>query len=204
MEHPITEMVTGVDIVRQQIMIADGGRIPFSQGDVRQNGHAIESRIYAEDPHMQFLPSPGRILNLSEPQGPGIRVDSGIYNGWDVPPHYDPILSKLITWDEDRGHCIARMVQALGQYTILGIKTNIDFLSRIIMAKAFAKGDYHTHFIDEHEAQLLPKFKHQGVALISAALISLAGRRKQLSGESTAGPQTTPWQEIGGWELSGK
>ena len=84
------------------------------------------------------------------------------------------------------------------------IKTNIGFLTRIITAKAFAKGDYHTHFIDEHEAQLLPKFKHQSVALISAALISLAGRRKHLSGESTAGPQTTPWQEIGRWELSGK
>ncbi len=202
-EHPITEMVTGVDIVRQQIMIADGGRIMLSQNDVQQNGHAMEARIYAEDPHQQFLPSPGRIHYLNEPQGPGIRVDSGVYEGWHVPPHYDPILSKLITWAEDREHCIARMVEALEQYTILGIKTNIDFLSRIITATAFTKGDYHTHFIDDHEQHLLPKFEHQRVALVSAALISLAGKRVQLSSESAGHPQTTPWQEIGRWELSG-
>ncbi|UCC12064.1 MAG: acetyl-CoA carboxylase biotin carboxylase subunit [candidate division WOR-3 bacterium] len=202
-EHPITEMVTGVDIVRQQIKIADGCRIVFSQGDVQQNGHAMESRIYAEDPHQQFMPSPGRILYLNEPQGPGIRVDSGVYDGWNVPPHYDPILSKLIAWAEDREHCIARMVQALEQYTILGIRTNIDFLSRIITATAFRKGDYHTHFIDDHEQRLMPKFKHQRVALVGAALISLTGKRGQLSSKSAASPQTTPWQEVGRWELSG-
>lgn len=200
-EHPITEMVTGVDIVRQQIMIAAGDKIALSQSDVRQYGHAMESRIYAEDPHQQFLPSPGRILFLDEPHGPGIRVDSGIYSGWDVPPHYDPILSKVITWAENRDLCIARMAQALEHYTILGIKTNIEFLSRIISAEAFAKGDYHTHFIDDHEERLLPKHEHRAVALVSAALVSLARSRARVSTESSTGSRTTPWQEIGDWEL---
>jgi acetyl-CoA carboxylase biotin carboxylase subunit len=200
-EHPITEMVTGIDIVRQQIMIAAGSKIALSQKDIRQNGHALESRIYAEDPRQQFLPSPGRILFLDEPHGPGIRVDSGIYSGWDVPPHYDPILSKLIAWAEDRDSCIARMAQALKHYTILGIKTNIDFLSRIISAAAFRKGDYHTHFIDDHEERLLPKHEYRSVALVSAALLSLVRSRTRVSNESAAGPRRTPWQEIGDWEL---
>lgn len=199
-EHPITEMVTGVDIVRQQIMIAANGKITLSQSDVRQYGHALEARIYAEDPHQQFLPSPGKILFLDEPHGPGIRVDSGIYSGWDVPPHYDPILSKLITWAEDRDLCMARMAQALGHYTILGIKTNIDFLSRIITTAAFRNGDYHTHFIDDHEERLLPKHEHRAEALVSAALVSMTRSHARVDAGS-GGVSTSPWQEIGGWEL---
>jgi acetyl-CoA carboxylase biotin carboxylase subunit len=131
-EHPITELVTGIDLVRQQILIAAGDKMKFDQKDIEQRGHAIEARIYAEDPENNFLPSPGTILFLDEPCGPGIRVDSGIYQGWKVPPHYDPILGKLIVWSEDRETAIRRMCYALKNYTILGIKTNLGYLKRIM------------------------------------------------------------------------
>jgi acetyl-CoA carboxylase biotin carboxylase subunit len=203
-EHPITEMVTGVDIVRQQIVIAADGGITMSQDDVHQHGHAIEARIYAEDPHKQFLPSPGRILFLEEPHGPGIRVDSGIHSGCEVPPHYDPILSKLITWAEDRDLCMARMAQALGHYTVLGIKTNIDFLSRIITTAAFRSGEYHTHFIDEHEERLLPKQDHRTAALISAALVLMTRNQAPAGAGSANRVTSSPWQEMGSWELCGR
>ncbi|MCX7995973.1 MAG: acetyl-CoA carboxylase biotin carboxylase subunit [candidate division WOR-3 bacterium] len=136
-EHPITEMVTGYDIVKRQIMIAAGEELDIKQEDVKQRGHAIETRIYAEDPDNNFMPSPGKILFVQEPQGPGIRVDSGIFSGWNVPPHYDPILSKLIVWSESRKDTIARTINALKNYVILGIKTNIPFLKRIIETPQF-------------------------------------------------------------------
>ncbi len=205
-EHPITEMVTGVDLVRQQILIAAGEKIAFEQSDTVQRGHAIEARIYAEDPENNFLPSPGRILFLSEPSGAGIRVDSGIYQGWDVPPHYDPILSKLITWAETREMAIARMSHALKTYTILGIKVNIEFLRRIMNAKKFISGDYHTHFIDENEGDLLPGHERLPHALIAAALLTSEAKEQAkgvgvVLGGGLSHLETTPWQELGKWEI---
>lgn len=204
-EHPITEMVTGVDLVRQQIMIAAGMKIEFKQDEISQHGHAIESRIYAEDPENSFLPSPGGILFLLEPNGPGVRVDSGIYQGWDVPPHYDPILSKLITWAETRQMSIARMSNALKNYIILGIKTNVGFLKRIMNTKEFINGNYHTHFIDENESDLVPKHDKIHNALIAAALISLEKKGRTKAGASLqmrdSRTETTPWQELGHWEI---
>jgi len=204
-EHPITEMVTGVDLVRQQILIAAGEKIAFKQDDIAQHGHAIEARVYAEDPENNFLPSPGNILFLLEPSGPGIRVDSGIYQGCDVPPHYDPILSKLITWAETREMAIIRMSHALKGYVILGIRTNIGFLKRIMETNKFSKGDYHTHFIDENESQLIPRHEEMHKALIAAALVSSEGKgRTKGVGGTQAGLtplETTPWQELGKWEI---
>ncbi len=206
-EHPITEMVTGIDLVRQQIMIAAGEKIIFKQNEISQHGHAIESRIYAEDPEKNFLPSPGEILFLLEPSGPGIRVDSGIYQGWNVPPHYDPILSKLITWAETRDMSITRMSYALRNYIILGIKNNISFLKRIMDTQKFIDGEYHTHFIDENETELLPKHDRIHSALIAAALIASENKRKS---KATTAPkvssyaETTPWQELGKWEICGR
>lgn len=205
-EHPITEMVTGVDLVRQQILIATGEEIEFKQDEISQHGHAIESRIYAEDPENDFLPSPGKILFLLEPNGPGIRVDSGIYQEWDVPPHYDPILAKLITWAETREMSIARNSNALKNYIILGIKTNIGFLKRIMGSKKFIDGDYHTHFIDENEADLIPKHDRLHNALIAAALIASETKQRSKTAKSyqtTSGGKTTPWQELGKWEICG-
>jgi acetyl-CoA carboxylase biotin carboxylase subunit len=202
-EHPITEMVTGVDLVRQQILIAAGKEIAFKQPDIIQYGHAIEARIYAEDPEDNFMPSPGRILFLQEPSGPGIRVDSGIYSGWTVPPHYDPILSKLIVWAKTRDMSIARMQNALRDYIVLGIKTNCSFLKRIMGTPVFAQGTYHTHFIDENEDALLPHHDKLHHALIAATIIS-TGKAQPICASvvDSRGAVTTPWQELGQWELS--
>ena len=200
-EHPITEMVIGVDLVRTQIMIAAGEKLDLKQEDLRQRGHAIESRIYAEDPENNFLPSPGKILFLTEPSGPGIRIDSGIYQGWQVPPHYDPILSKLIVWAEDRKMAIARMSDALRNYVILGIKTNIGFLRGIMDAKKFIDGNYHTHFIEENEADLIQKQAMLDIALIAAALDSAETKGMAIESKQTAMHKTTPWQETGKWEI---
>jgi acetyl-CoA carboxylase biotin carboxylase subunit len=204
-EHPITEMVTGVDLVKQQILIAGGQKLGYEQEDLAQHGHAVECRIYAEDPDNNFMPSPGKILYLSEPSGPGIRVDSGIYQGWQVPPHYDPILSKLICWAETRHAALKRMSCVLEEYIILGIKTNIGFLKRIMDSEKFTDADYHTHFIDDNEKELLPGHKNICEALIGAALIKTAPKGGVIrTGEMSSADRsqkTTPWQELGQWEI---
>jgi len=201
-EHPITEMVTGVDLVRQQILIAAGEKLQLSQDQIKQNGHAIETRIYAEDPDNNFVPSPGKIHYLSEPQGPGIRIDSGIFQGWIVPSHYDPILSKLIVWSENRKITIKRILETLKEYIILGIKTNIGYLSRIINNKNFIEGNFDTHFIDNNEDILLPQHNNLDFALIATALDKKYGMKKRpVSQLIQYSKKTTPWQELGQWEI---
>ncbi len=204
-EHPITEMVTGVDLVREQILVATGEKLNFTQTDICQRGHAVESRIYAEDPDNNFMPSPGRILYLLEPSGPGVRVDSGIYQGWDVPPHYDPILSKLITWAETREASLRRMSRVLEEYIILGIKTNIRFLKCIMDSEKFITGKYHTHFIDDNERDLIPEYDRIDQVLIAASLIKKTRRTgvrvPAISSSSEQAKTTTPWQELGHWEI---
>jgi acetyl-CoA carboxylase biotin carboxylase subunit len=147
-EHPVTELVTGLDLVRLQIEIAAGGRLPFTQEDIELRGAAIECRIYAEDPANNFFPSPGKILRLAEPSGPGVRLDSGIYQGWTVPIDYDPMLSKLIVWADTREHAIERMLRALGEYFVGGIRTNIALFQTILNDPAFRAGDLHTGYLD--------------------------------------------------------
>jgi acetyl-CoA carboxylase biotin carboxylase subunit len=149
-EHPITEMITGLDIVRIQLEVACGNPLPFIQKDVKSRGHAIECRIYAEDPEKGFYPSPGRIIYMQEPSGPGIRNDCGIYSGFQVPVEYDPILSKLIAYAEDRDRAIMRMIRALQDYVILGVSTPVPFLIDVLKSEAFAGGDTFTDFIDTH------------------------------------------------------
>ncbi len=201
-EHPITEMVTGTDLVRQQILIAAGEKLSLRQEHIKQSGHAIETRIYAEDPDNNFVPSPGKILYLFEPQGPGIRVDSGIYQDWNVPPHYDPILSKLIIWAENRDLCIKRTTETLKNYIILGIKTNIGYLKRIIKSTSFCGGNYDTHFIDEHEEKLLPKQEKLDIALKAGALSKQVSFAKSaINFQKVSTIKSTPWQEIGKWEI---
>jgi acetyl-CoA carboxylase biotin carboxylase subunit len=148
-EHPLTELVTGLDLVRLQIEIAAGGRLPFTQEQIALRGAAIECRIYAEDPANNFYPSPGRIVQLAEPAGPGVRVDSGIYPGWTVPLDYDPMLAKLIVWADTREHAIERMLRALDEYYVAGIKTNIPLFRLILQDPAFRSGDLHTGYLDE-------------------------------------------------------
>src|SRR4030042_566245 len=130
-EHPVTELTTGVDLVQQQIRIAAGEKLLLRQDDLVQRGHAIECRIYAEDPTNNFLPSPGKILYLRETKGPGVRHDGGIYSGWEVPIYYDPILAKLIVWGETRGAACARLGASLDDYVILGLRTTLPFLKEV-------------------------------------------------------------------------
>ena len=149
-EHPITEMVTGLDLVQWQIRIARGERLDLDpDGLLTPKGHAIECRIYAEDPDNHFLPSPGRILALRAPAGPGIRDDSGVTAGLDVPIFYDPMISKLVAWAEDRPHAIRRMRRALGEYVVAGIKTTLPFFTWLLDQPEFAAGRFHTTFLDE-------------------------------------------------------
>ena len=140
-EHPVTELVTGLDLVRLQLEIAAGGRLPFTQEQISLRGAAIECRIYAEDPSNNFFPSPGRIEQLAEPAGPGVRVDSGVYAGWNVPLDYDPMLAKLIVWHETRELAIARMLRALGEYHIGGIESNLSLFRTVLNDVAFRAGD---------------------------------------------------------------
>jgi acetyl-CoA carboxylase biotin carboxylase subunit len=149
-EHPITEMVTGVDLVRWQINLAQGARLDLDPSKLMTPiGHAIECRIYAEDPDNGFLPSPGRIQNLRVPAGPGIRDDSGATHGYDVPVYYDPMISKLVAWAEDRPTTIRRMQRALSEYQVTGIRTTVPFFTWLFAQSDFAEGRFHTAYLDE-------------------------------------------------------
>jgi acetyl-CoA carboxylase, biotin carboxylase subunit len=148
-EHPVTEMVTALDLVKLQIQIASGQPLPFAQENIELRGHAIECRIYAEDPDNNFFPSPGKILARRVPSGPGIRLDDGVYAGWTVPTDYDPMLGKLIAWGADRGEAIARMRRALDEYYTAGIQTNIKLFRRILADPEFLRGEIHTKWLDE-------------------------------------------------------
>ena len=147
-EHPVSELVTGLDLVQLQIHVAAGEPLPFRQEDLSLRGHAMECRVYAEDPDNQFFPSPGRITRLISPSGPGIRRDSGMYEGWTVPLDYDPLLAKLISYGSDREQCIGRLQRALYEYFVGGIKTNIPLFRRILNDPDFQAGKLHTGFLD--------------------------------------------------------
>jgi acetyl-CoA carboxylase biotin carboxylase subunit len=148
-EHPVTECITGVDLVKWQLRIASGEPLTIQQDDVSIRGWAMECRLYAEDPDQGFLPSPGEITSLALPGGPGVRLDSGVYQGWRVPLEYDPLLIKLIAWAETRPDAIARLERALEETHIGGIRTNIEFFLDVLADAAFQAGDLHTGFLDE-------------------------------------------------------
>jgi acetyl-CoA carboxylase biotin carboxylase subunit len=206
-EHPVTELTTGVDLVHQQIMIASGKKLPFSQDDLAQKGHAIECRIYAEDPHNNFLPSSGKVLYLKEPRGPGVRHDCGIYSGCDVPIFYDPILAKLIVWAETRDIACRRMVKALDEYVIMGIQTTINFLRDVIDCRQFRKGETTTNFIPEHfgdwTGNQTSEEKHQ-IALVAAAFDSLQASQPGRGLRTEKKQLYSPWLSLGHWRLGGK
>jgi acetyl-CoA carboxylase biotin carboxylase subunit len=204
-EHPVTELCTGVDLVRQQIRIAAGEKLSFSQKDLEQRGHALECRIYAEDPAKNFLPSSGKILFLKEPKGPGVRHDCGVYSGWEVPIYYDPILAKLIVWAEDRESACDRMIAALNDYAILGISTSISFLKDIVNHPEFRAGRTNTGFINNHFENWGEKEKSGdmlGLALAAAAFDSINSGppgKKVAGGVQKA--TVSPWQTLGHWRL---
>lgn len=154
-EHPITERVTGVDLVKQQIRVAEGEKLSFSQTDLSQKGHSIECRIYAEDPDNNFMPSAGKVYKISEPLGLGVRTDGYVYEGYEIPIYYDPMISKLIVWGKTRDIAISRMRRALYEYKITGIKTSIKMQERVMNNKNFIEGNYDTHFIEKNKEQLM-------------------------------------------------
>jgi acetyl/propionyl-CoA carboxylase alpha subunit len=172
-EHPVTELVLGIDLVRAQIQLAGGGGMPWGQDQLSQRGHAMEVRIYAEDPDDRFLPQTGTIALYREPAGPGVRVDSGVTGGSEVGVKFDPMLSKLICYAENREACIDRLSRALGDYVILGTKTNISWLRRLITHPAFRAGEVSTRFIPDHESDLAVQIPDE-VPLLAAALAASA------------------------------
>ena len=148
-EHPVTEMITNIDIIKEQIMIATGEKMPIRQGDVKFQGHAIECRINAEDHTRNFMPSPGEIKTYHAPGGPGIRVDSHVYAGYFIQPHYDSLLAKLLAWGKNRAEAIQRMERALDEYVIDGVHTTIPFQLKVMKNEAFKRGEVTTKFIEE-------------------------------------------------------
>jgi len=199
-EHPVTEMVTGVDLVKEQLRIAAGERLDLKQDDVHMRGCAIECRIYAEDPANNFFPSPGLITGLRTPAGPGIRDDSGVRKGWRVPLDYDPLLSKLIAWGEDRTTAIARMRRALDEYQVLGIRTNVSFFSRVLEHPEFVAGQVDTGFIDRVLAANLLFAEERSHEAERAALLAVAleaARSRSRSTQASRVPQTSIWKIAG-------
>src|SRR6202163_2273211 len=202
-EHPVTEQVTGLDLVKLQIAIAAGHRLPYAWETITPRGHSMEVRLYAEDPENNFFPSPGKILSRRAPSGPGIRLDEGVYEGWTVPNEYDPLLSKLIAWGNSREETIARLRRALDEYTITGIKTNAGLFRRILSEPDFLRGEIHTKWLD----QLLTRKKHtasenEGSAT-DAAAIAAALWQATKNGSST--PASPSWPENHSrWKVEGR
>ncbi|MBI5762394.1 MAG: acetyl-CoA carboxylase biotin carboxylase subunit [Planctomycetes bacterium] len=199
-EHPVTEMITHHDLVRAQLIVAAGGKLPFTQDDLRQQGHALECRIYAEDASRGFLPSIGTLEHYVPPAGPNIRVDSGVSEGSQVTVFYDPMLSKLIVWGRNRDEAIARMDWALARYVVMGVTSNIEFLRTVLNHAEFRAGRLHTQFLDEHKITA-PIAAIPDEALIAAAL---AGRNGVASSRSAAThdrgeASVGPWQSANAW-----
>jgi acetyl-CoA carboxylase biotin carboxylase subunit len=195
-EHPVTESVTGLDLVRAQLQVAMGHALPWRQQDLEQRGHAIECRVYAEDPGAGFLPQAGPLLLYREPAGPGIRVDSGVEEGSEVGVHYDPMHAKLIAWGQDRDACIARAMEALKRFPVLGVRTNIEFLLRTLDHPEFRRGRTHTGFIDQHLADLL-KHEPAADAVFAAAAAATAPTPGAPAAQTSVVPD--PWSSMQGW-----
>ncbi|MBD3382676.1 MAG: acetyl-CoA carboxylase biotin carboxylase subunit [candidate division Zixibacteria bacterium] len=201
-EHPVTEMVVGVDLVKEQIRVASGEKLSFSQEELFQHGHAIECRIYAEDAENNFLPSSGKLLFYKEPQGPFIRVDSGVYSGVDITVFYDPILAKLIVWGERRNEAVERMKQALDDYIVLGVKTSIHYLKAILEHPEFISGKTFTDFIPRNMSEWEPPVVSEDqikVALLSAVIHEM--KKKPAVTEGGKEEMPSPWNSIGKWEI---
>ncbi len=198
-EHAVSEALTGLDLVRLQLEMASGRPLSFRQEDVGARGHALECRLYAEDPDRDDLPSPGRILHYAAPEGPGVRFDSGIEEGSEVTVHYDPLLARLVTWGRDRSESVARMRAALGETVVLGVVTNLARLQAIVAHPAFLAGALHTGFIDEHLGSVspAPALPDEALCAVAAAL----SRGGTGSGPGPAPKPSDPFSKIGPWRL---
>jgi acetyl-CoA carboxylase biotin carboxylase subunit len=198
-EHPITERVTGIDLVKQQIKIAEGHKLEFTQEQLHQTGHSIECRIYAEDPYNQFMPSPGKIHKISEPLGFGVRTDGYVYEGYNIPIHYDPMISKLIAWGNTRDEAIGRMRRALYEYKITGVKTSIQFLERIMNNRNFINGKYDTNFIENNLHQLIKRVPEENIddMIIIAAYINYLDKISRVQeNRKEFAPAQSRWKKV--------
>jgi acetyl-CoA carboxylase biotin carboxylase subunit len=200
-EHPITERVTGIDIVKAQIKVASNEVLEFSQKDIVQRGHAIEARIYAEDPSNNFIPSPGLIRHITEPLGLGVRTDGYVYEGFEIPVYYDPLISKLIVWAPTRLEAIERMKRALYEYKITGVKTNISFVQSIMKAQPFVDGNYNTHFIDDNIEELIKpdssNDESEDIAMIMAYLDFQNRQHKRMDFSKQQSKSGSNWKNFG-------
>ena len=189
-EHPVTEMITGIDLVKEQIRVAEGHPLSFRQEDLSINGHAVEVRVYAEDPANNFLPDIGKLNRYVRPQGPGVRLDDGFEEGMEIPIYYDPMIAKLITWGEDRGEAIRRMSRAIDEYVIAGCETTLPFCRYVMEHEAFTSGHFDTHFVKHHfSPEVLRPQLDEGeakVASMMAALLQTKSRND--SGTSGTAP----------------
>jgi acetyl-CoA carboxylase biotin carboxylase subunit len=206
-EHPVTELTTGLDLVHLQIRIASGEKLPFHQSDIGLRGHAIECRIYAEDPDNNYFPSPGKITLLLAPSGPGIRRDSGMYEGWNVPIDYDPLLAKLISYGTDRQQAIMRLQRALYEYFVAGIKTNISLFQRILRDADFQAAKLDTGYLDrllsKPDPELAARAPEPRIAAIAAGMFAVldpltnAASAVRNGHASSAAPVSSNWKEKG-------
>lgn len=204
-EHPVTEMITGQDLVEWQLIVADGGKLPLVQEELKISGHALEARLYAEDPHNDFLPATGPLLRLRPPQAEaGVRVDTGVVEGDSVTPFYDPMIAKLVVWDETRDAALRKMQLALANYQVAGLVTNLEFLKNVASHPAFAAKDLDTSFIERFKDDLVPakefaSDRHLALAVLFLATTA-AARNEALAAHST--DPYSPWNDVSAWRLN--
>ena len=197
-EHPVTEMITGLDLVEWQLRVAAGEPLPLTQAQLAIDGHAIEARIYAEDPDTGFLPSTGRLVHLAPPpENEHVRVDTGVEQGDEITPHYDPMIAKLIVWDATRDLALARMRKALAMYRVSGVQNNVEFLARLVTCRSFTQADLDTGLIEREHAALFPAAADVPDEAWLLAVLA------ELLHEAAAAGDAAPWHALDGWRLNG-
>lgn len=204
-EHPVTEMITGQDLVEWQLRVATGEPLPLGQEQLAIDGHAFEARIYAEDPARNFLPATGRLIHLKAPmEGPHVRVDTGVVEGDEVTPFYDPMIAKLVVWDQTRQAALQRLTQALNHFEVAGLVTNLTFLSAVARHEAFMQGDVDTGFIERYKAALVPVGYKPSHRALAAAVMALLQKRQLEATALVARAQESnnPWAQLDGWRLN--
>jgi 3-methylcrotonyl-CoA carboxylase alpha subunit len=206
-EHPVTEMITGQDLVEWQLRVAVGERLPLSQEQLSIRGHAIEARVYAEDPASGFLPSTGRLVHLARPpESLHVRVDTGVEEGDEITPFYDPLIAKLIVWGEDRERARSRLQRALAQFRIVGVRNNVEFLFRLVASPAFAAADLDTGLIDREREHLFPEQEAVSDDVFALAALAEALRADDEANRPTADHEDcySPWHSRDGWRLGSR